>query len=137
MGPGVIVADTNLLAYLLIAGPKSEDAQRVWDRDGKWLAPTIWYFEMLNLLATSARNRLISLDKARDVWAHAPAFVEDAEVAPLEVLDLATLTSFATFDCYYVVLARKLNAPLVTADKKLLAAFGDIAISIEDFGAGK
>ncbi len=133
----MIVADTNLIAYLLIAGPLSEAAQTVWDRDGRWLVPQVWQHELLNMLATSVRARHIALAQAQDVWAHAPAFVRDAEVPALDVLSLAVDSHFATFDCYYVVLARKLNLHVVTADKKMLDTFGDVAISIEDFAAGK
>jgi predicted nucleic acid-binding protein len=133
----MIVADTNLIAYLLIAGPFSDAAQRAFDRDGVWLAPDVWRHELLNVLATSVRNQLLAHEKALEVWAHAPAFVKDAEVPPLEVLGLSVSSKFATFDCYYVVLARKLATRLVTADKKLLVQFPDVAVSIEDFAAGK
>jgi predicted nucleic acid-binding protein len=132
----MIVADTNLIAYLLIAGPFSESAQAVFDRDGKWLAPTIWHHELLNVLATSVRKEHLSHETVMDVWAHAPAFVKDAEVPPLKVLDLSISSNFATFDCYYVVLARSLALPLVTADKKMLKAFADVAVSIEEFARG-
>jgi predicted nucleic acid-binding protein len=133
----MIIADTNLIAYLLIDGPFSNVAQKVWDRDGDWLSPVVWHYELLNLLATAVRNEKLAHEKAMDVWAHAPAFVRDAEVPPLEVFDLSIGAKFATFDCYYVVLARKMARPLVTADKKLLKEFGDVAVSIEDFAEGK
>jgi predicted nucleic acid-binding protein len=71
------------------------------------------------------------------VYVHAPAFVKDAEVSALEVLDLSVASRFATFDCYYVVLARKLNTRLVTADRKMIRQFPGEAISIEDFAEGK
>jgi predicted nucleic acid-binding protein len=132
----MIVADTNLIAYLLIAGPFSAAAQSVFDRDRDWIAPGIWQSELLNVLATSVREGHLSKDLAQNAWAHAPAFVRNAEVPSLEVLDLAVSSRFATFDCYYVVLARKLNLPLVTADKKLLREFGDIAVSIEAYASG-
>ena len=133
----MIVADTNLIAYLLIAGPFSAAAQRVWDRDSHWISPLIWHSELLNVLATSVREGHMAKEKAQEVWAHAPAFIRDAEVPPLEVLDLSISSRFATFDCFYVVLARKFNASLVTADKKLLQRFNDVAVSIEDFASQK
>lgn len=132
----MIVADTNLIVYLLIDGPFSDAAQAVFDRDGVWLVPSVWSFEFLNVLATSVRAGHLTEDRARSAWAHAPAFVKDTPVAALEVFDLSTVSNFATFDCYYVVLARKLNLRLVTADKKLLKAFADVAVSIEDFARG-
>lgn len=130
----MIVADTNLIAYLLIQGPFSEAAQRVFDLDGDWIAPSIWQHELLNVLATSVRNGHLDHVRALDAWAHAPAFVKDAEVPPLKVLDLSIDSKFATFDCYYVVLARSMNLSLVTADKRLIEQFDDVAVSLENFG---
>ena len=37
----------------------------------------------------------------------------------------------------YVVLARRLSVPLVTADRKLVDQFPDVVISLGDFAAGK
>jgi predicted nucleic acid-binding protein len=133
----MIVADVNLLIYYLVAGPFSDAAQRVFDRDSKWLAPAIWKSELLNVLATSVRENVLTLEKAQEAWIHAPAFVEDTDVQPLEVLDLSITSRFATFDCYYVALARKWGLRLVTADKKLLQKFSDVAVSIDDFADGK
>ncbi len=133
----MIVADTNLIAYLLISGPKSAEAQAAFDRDGEWISPLVWHHELLNVLATSIRQGYMSKEEGHDVWAHAPAFVRDAEVPPLEVLDLAVNSNFATYDCNYVVLARSMAVRLVTADKKLLENFKDVAVSIEDFASGK
>ncbi|MBV8780697.1 MAG: type II toxin-antitoxin system VapC family toxin [Phycisphaerae bacterium] len=133
----MIVADVNLIAYLLIDGPFTAAAQQAWDRDSDWIAPTVWHSELLNVLATSTRERHITIDTALNVWAHAPAYIRDAEVPPLKVLTLAINTRFATFDCYYLVLASELNLRVVTADKKLLKDFPHNTRSIEDFAAGK
>ena len=133
----MIVADTNLIVYLLVAGPFSADAQGAFDRDGVWIAPTVWRHEMLNVLATSVRGKTLERGRAVDAWIHAPAFVKDAEVNPLDVLDLSVETKFATFDCYYVALARKLGCRVVTADQKMLKEFPDVTVSIRDFAAGQ
>lgn len=129
----MIVADTNLIAYLLIAGPFSDAAQRAFDRDGDWVAPAVWQHELLNVLATSVRAGHLEHAKALEVWAQAPAFVKDADVPPLEVLDLSVTSRFAVFDSYYVVLARNLGTTLVTADRRLIEQFGDVAVSIDAF----
>jgi predicted nucleic acid-binding protein len=133
----MIVADTILIVYFLLNGPHTSRSAKVFDRDSRWIAPSIWYIELLNVLATSVRESVIDLPKAQEVYVHAPAFVKDAEVSALEVLDLSVASRFATFDCYYVVLARKLNTRLVTADRKMIRQFPGEAISIEDFAEGK
>jgi predicted nucleic acid-binding protein len=51
----MIVADVNLLAYLLIEGEFTEIAERAYARDRRWIAPRSHRFELLNVLATNAR----------------------------------------------------------------------------------
>lgn len=132
----MIVADTNLIAYLLISGAFTEMAEKVSERDDDWVAPPIWRHELLNVLATSARAGVLTLDKASRLWANAADMVREVDVPELAVLNLSVTTNFGTYDCNYVVLARTLAVPLVTADKKMLKRFNDVAVSIADFATG-
>src|SRR4051794_20038657 len=54
-GTRVIVADVNLLVYLLINGPFTSDAERAFARDRRWIAPQSHRFELLNVLSTNVR----------------------------------------------------------------------------------
>ena len=54
----MIVADTNLVAYLLIEGDQTAAARRVWERDRDWILPPLWRSEYLNVLATLVRTAL-------------------------------------------------------------------------------
>ncbi|MBC8106068.1 MAG: type II toxin-antitoxin system VapC family toxin [Anaerolineae bacterium] len=105
----------------------------MFQKDGVWIAPPVWQFEFLNVLATTVRSGKLDFDRASRSWIHAPAYVRDADVNALEVLELAGEAKFAAFDCYYVVLARRMRSLLVTEDQKLIAAFGDVAVSMNDF----
>lgn len=69
----MIVADTNLIAYTLVAGPFSADAEKVLRRDGDWLAPPLWQSEFLNVLWLSVRHAVITRERAEQAF-------EDAEV---------------------------------------------------------
>jgi predicted nucleic acid-binding protein len=132
----MIVADTNLIAYLLINGPYTAAAEAAFNRDDAWIAPPVWRHELLNVLATSVREKFLAMSQAQQIWTKSFSFVEEVPVEPLAVLELAAQSRFATFDCYYIVLARQLGTRVVTADKRLLATFKDAAVSIQDFAAG-
>jgi predicted nucleic acid-binding protein len=58
------------------------------------------------------------------------------EVASEQVIRLATQSGCSAYDCEFVALAMDLNAPLVTVDKKILARFPDVAISLDEFVSG-
>jgi predicted nucleic acid-binding protein len=39
----------------------------------------------------------------------------------------------SAYDCEFVALAKRLNSPLITADKKVLKAFPEFATTITEF----
>jgi len=51
----VIVADTNLIAYLVMPSPYTEAAERLLVREPDWVAPTLWRSEFRNVLALYLR----------------------------------------------------------------------------------
>ncbi len=135
----MIVADVNLLAYLLIGGPFTDAAQAVMVRDSDWVAPRLWRHEFLNILATTVRAGVFDESHAKALWKAAPVFLDDAAEEPPapEVLRHSIASRIATYDCEYVALAEMLGTRLVTADRRVLSAFSHVALSIEDFAAGQ
>lgn len=59
------------------------------------------------------------------------------EVDTAPVLELAHTSGCTSYDCEFVALARKLGTRLVTADRRLAAAFPEDACLLTDFAAGK
>ncbi|MCO6439628.1 MAG: hypothetical protein J5I81_00810 [Nitrococcus mobilis] len=55
----MIVADTNLLIYILLAGEHTLAAERVFQRDPEWAAPLLWRSEFRNVLALYLRSCLV------------------------------------------------------------------------------
>jgi predicted nucleic acid-binding protein len=130
----MIIADANLIAYLQITGELSPVAALVLQKDPYWIMPPLWQSEFRNLLAGYMR-RGMPLGKAQEIMGETLQLLEGRQVAPNSnrVLVLASASSCTAYDCEYVALAEQLGIKLVTADKQLIKAFPDIAISLEDF----
>jgi len=131
----VIVADTNLIAYLLIQSEHTAAAEKVRARDGTWLAPPLWRSEFRNVLALYVKGGKLGLDAVLELAAGAEAMMRGREVevdAPT-VLRLAAASGCTAYDCEFVALAQAAGVPLVTADRRVIAAFPAVAVSPEGF----
>lgn len=120
----MIVADTNLLAYLLITGPQTGAAEAVFDKDSIWAAPLLWRSEFRNLLVLQMRHRGLALQDANRLWHNARDVIGEREfdVNSEGVLSLAWDTGLTAYDAEYLFLARELDVLLVTADEAILKA---------------
>lgn len=136
----MIVADTNLLAYLVLPGERTGAAEAVWRTDADWHAPLLWRSELRNVLALQMRRCDLSLSDAAAVAREAEQILEGREhgVDALHVLRLARSSGCSAYDCEFAALAEALAVPLVSADRELVAAFPALASTPEDFceGAG-
>lgn len=128
----MIVVDTNILAYLYLPSEFSQQAEQLLEREPHWMAPLLWRSELRNVLALYLRRELLTLDQAYAVQTEAEALLADAEyeVPSLDVLKLVQESECSAYDCEFVALAKRFNAKLVTADKKILKEFPAIAISL-------
>jgi len=131
----VIVADTNLLAYLLLGGTGTPAAQAVFLRDPVWTAPLLWRSEFRSILAGYLRRRELRIDDAIKVQQKAEALLAGREhVVPSErVLKLVASSTCSAYDCEFVALADQLSVPLVTLDRAVLREFPVVAISPSRF----
>ena len=134
----MIVADVNLIAYLLLGGPEQVLAQQVIERDAVWAAPLLWRSEFRNVLAAYMRQRGLSVGDAWRAHGLADQLLAGQEftVPGDRVLHLVASSTCSAYDCEYVALAEELDVPLVTADRQLLRAFGPRAVSPKAFVAG-
>lgn len=131
----MIVADTNLLAYLLIESRYTAAAERVFERDAEWAAPPLWRSELRSVLVGRLRRGDIGAPEAAAVMATAAAVVAGREylVESARVFALAAASTCSAYDCEFVALAQALTVPLVTADAAILRAFPRIAVTMERF----
>jgi predicted nucleic acid-binding protein len=131
----VIVADTNLIAYLLIQGNQTADAEAVLRKDSVWAAPLLWRSELRNVLALYLRQKQHTLADVLQYVQEAETLLEGNEyhVKSDWVLRLADQSGCSAYDCEFVALAQTLNVPLVTSDGRLLRSFPSVAVSMGDF----
>ena len=131
----MIVADTNLIAHLLLPGDVTARAEAVYEKEPTWAAPLLWRSELRNVLATFVRRGSLEVAMALELMADAERLMEGSEYAvPSQgVLRAAAETGASASDCEFAVLARDLSVPLITSDGGLLEAFPEQARSPEAF----
>lgn len=134
----MIVADTNLVSYLLIASEHTDAARAVWARDPRWVLASLWRSEYLSVLATAVRARVLEHHQARSAWRAGVRLFGRSEREPdgEAVLDAALEFGVSAYDAQFVVVAKELNVPLVTGDRKLREACRPLAVSLAEFAAG-
>lgn len=131
----MIVVDTNVLAYLLLRGPQTEQAERVYAKDPQWAAPLLWRSEFRNVLIFYLRRGRLALEEAMTQVRDAEELMAGStfEVSSEKVLVLAVGSGCSTYDCEFVALAQDLGVPLITSDSAVLAKFKSTAVSLRKF----
>lgn len=135
----MIVADTNIISYLLLPTSFSASVDALYKIDSDWVAPTLWKSEFRNILALYIRKDLITFEKALQLQDSAELLMTGNEynVTSSQVLSLVTKSNCSSYDCEFISLAQHLNIKLVTQDKKVLREFPSCAVSIDEFIAYK
>lgn len=135
----MIVVDTNLIAYAVVPGERSDSALAVLDADPEWVAPPLWRSELRNALVTTMRAGRLSLAGAVASFEEANRVVldTDLEEETEACLRLAEEGKISAYDAEFVLAAVRLGRPLVTADRKLAKVFPGRVLSPEEFVAGR
>jgi predicted nucleic acid-binding protein len=131
----VIVVDTNTIIYLYLNSEKSTQAEHLLTLETKWIAPSLCKSEFRNVLALYLRKNILTFDEVLIITQQAESLMlgNEYEVSSAHILQLVNSSSCSAYDCEFVALAKLLNIPLITADKKIIAAFPGIAQTIDDF----
>ena len=131
----MIVADTNLIAYFLIKGPLTLEAEAVFEKDPEWAAPLLWRSEFRNVLILSLRHARLTLDDALSLMDHAERLTKGQgyHMDSSRILRLAAQSGCSAYDCEFVALALDLGVPLVTSDRALIEKFKPTAVSMKNF----
>ena len=127
----MIVADTNIIAYLFLESEHTQKARQWLAMDSEWHVPPLWQSEFMNILALYMRKELLSLKQVIAIQEQAASRLSQYEHQPLakDVLTLAKQSGGTAYDCEFVATARALGCSLLTADKPLLRAFPNITVA--------
>lgn len=96
------------------------------------VVPSLWHYEMNNLLRSAHRRRRLSEEDAREALVtlnQIPLTMEDLPEGPARkrILHLALQFDLSSYDAAYLELADRHKIPLHTADAKLNAAAKQLA----------
>lgn len=96
------------------------------ERGAAPIAPSIWMYEVINVLATARKKKLMDQATAATFWNKVNKLVMVAESAekgiPHEILDLCEKYRLTAYDAAYLELALREGLPLATLDKDLKKA---------------
>jgi predicted nucleic acid-binding protein len=131
----VIVVDTNVIHYCWVRGQNTEIAQAVRQKDPEWHAPILWRSELRNLLTTYLRRGMLTRAQIVGILSIADQALAEREhiISDGLVLDVIASSTLTAYDAEFVALATALSVPLVTADKGVLKAFPERALTMETF----
>jgi len=119
----VVVVDTNVLAYLLIEGDRSADAQALYARDADWRSEAFLLIEFSNIVATYQRGGALGRETAEELLGTAERVVAGLVNLPhARALKLAAEFGVSACDARFLGAAQNLGSRLVTEDARLRAA---------------
>lgn len=128
----MIVADSNILAYLYLPCEFTPYAEQLLMSDPEWVAPMLWRSEFRNILAGYVRRKTMTFEQAYELQREAESLLSgnEYEIDSLDVLTLVRDSACSAYDCEFVALAKRLGIHLITMDKKILQSFPTIAKSL-------
>lgn len=131
----MIVVDTNIIAGAYLESIHSPLIEGVIRKDREWIAPYLWRSEFRNVLMLYMKKSILSLDQAQQIVISAERRMLNRERWPISsrILELVQSSGCSAYDCEFISLARDLDLPLVTLDKKVLKQFPAVAVSPKDF----
>jgi predicted nucleic acid-binding protein len=130
----MVLVDANILAYLVIEGILNRDAQRLYRMDPEWHTEAFAFIELSNVLASYHRLKALTLSVCLETMREAEDAIGANVHSVLTSESLVTAAEFgiSAYNARYIALARKLNATLVTEDKKLRKSAPDWTCSLDE-----
>ena len=131
------VVDTNVVAYLLISGDHTAQAQALWQADRDWRSEAFFRIEFSNLLATQVRAKALTLAEAISLLDRAESSVAATiDVSHANALRAAAAFGVSAYDARFLAAAQSLGTKLVTEDSRLRRAAPKLTQSLAEALAG-
>jgi predicted nucleic acid-binding protein len=119
----MIVVDANVAIKWIIRQPLRERALAVLTRRDTLVAPGLFVAEITTAIWQYVRAGQIGTEQARHGLSAALGQIvlaeDDSELAE-RALEIGLELGHAPYDCFYLVLAIRKDAPFVTADKRFV-----------------
>lgn len=118
-----LVIDASVACKWYLDEDESDRAQAILDGDELLVAPALLLAEVGNVLWQRLRKGQIQPRQADEIVTHLPdVFLVLAEARDLlaDAVAIARSLDHPIYDCFYLALTKRWDAPLVTADDSLL-----------------
>jgi predicted nucleic acid-binding protein len=134
------VVDASVAAKWLVPEPLTEAALRLRDRGHTLFCPDLLYLEVGNVLWKKVRSEELGEETARPMLRalfEAPLRPEPSAAILPAAWEISVRYGRSVYDALYLALSVALDAPLVTADRRLLRALrstglGERLVWVED-----
>ena len=119
----MVIVDTNVLAYLLISGDRTREAQALFRRNADWRSEGFILVEFSNVLVTYLRAGALSATQAHGLLAQAERQMKSLVTVPHDAaLRVAGQFGVSAYDARFLAAAERFGGRLVTEDARLRAA---------------
>ena len=129
----MVVVDTNILAYLLISGDRTDFARALFERDAEWKSDAFVLIEFSNILATYERRGDLDRTEADRLQNDAETLLRGLVNIPhVTALETARQFGVSAYDARFLAAAEQLKSRLVTEDAKLRSAAPELTLSLAE-----
>jgi predicted nucleic acid-binding protein len=120
-----LIVDASVAVKWVVDEPDSDLALALYQNESDLAAPTLIVAEVGNTLWKKCRRKLVTERQMALALEALPRFLKQLcelpELAP-RAGELAVRFDHPIYDCFYLALAQRENAAIVTADERLFAA---------------
>jgi predicted nucleic acid-binding protein len=116
-----LIVDSSIAVKWVVEEPASDRARALYLSEECW-APSLIMAEVGNALWKKQRMKIVGVEQASAALRALPDRIRLFDLATLapRALGLAVELDHAIYDCFYLALAERERAPMVSADERLL-----------------